>query len=392
MEDRLKKFIEDNKDEIVDLLCQLIAAKTENPPGNEILAVDIVEEYFKKNKIRYKIFEKEPSRANIVGYVGRGKPELLIVCHLDVVPAGNGWYKDPFKAYVSNNRVIGRGANDNKGQMASMMVLVKFLKENEALLNGTFILVGAADEERGSVLGAEYLVAECGLTADYAIIPDVSHNMELIDVSEKGALFLNIISYGRQAHGSTPELGINAIWNMIELLEKVKEKIAFKFKNEKHPLHSPPTFNLGTIKGGATNNIVPGECHTGLDFRYLPGDSSASILQVIDNCVEEVRKLNKSAKFEVNVEFDLLPSEVDKDNELVNMITKRTESILNVRPKVRGMSGATVNKQLIARGITSVGFGPGDTGCAHIANESIDITELVDFAKIIGLVTGDLLS
>ena len=85
--------------------------------------------------------KKRAPGANIVGYIGTGKPSLLIVCHLDVVPAGNGWTRDPFEAYVSNNRVIGRGANDNKGQMAAMMVLARFLKQYESLLKGSFCFV-----------------------------------------------------------------------------------------------------------------------------------------------------------------------------------------------------------------------------------------------------------
>ncbi len=62
-------------------------------------------------------------------------------------------------------------------------------------------LIGAADEEKGSGLGLKYLLDECGISADFAIIPDVAHNMKIIDVGEKGALFLNITSYGKQAHG-----------------------------------------------------------------------------------------------------------------------------------------------------------------------------------------------
>ncbi len=389
MENLLKNFIDENKEEMVQLLCDLISTKTENPPGDEILAVDIVKNYFEKYGIVYEIFEKEENRSNIIGCIGTGKPELLVVCHLDVVPAGSGWDRDPFNAYILNERVYGRGATDNKGQMATMMVLAKFLKQNEFLLKGKFILAGAADEELGSVLGAEYLVNECGLCADYAIIPDVAHNMGLIDVSEKGALFLNIVSYGKQAHGSTPELGINAIWNLIELLEKIK---TIEFSRQQHPLHTPPTFNLGRINGGAANNIVPGKCSADLDFRYLPGDSSNNILKKIDNCIMEVQNSIKGAKFEVNILSDLLPFEIDAGNELVNVILERTKSILNRSPKVSGMSGTTVNKQLISKGIISVGFGPGDSDQAHIANESIDIKELIDFAKIIGLISIDLIT
>ncbi len=100
-----------------------------------------------------------------------------------------------------------------------MMAVAKYLKENESGLKRLFLLAGVADEERGSALGMEYLLDECGIHADYAIIPDVANNMQMIDVTEKGALFLEITSFGKQAHGSTPERGINAVWNMIAFLK-----------------------------------------------------------------------------------------------------------------------------------------------------------------------------
>ena len=127
MQEHLISYINDKMQEIIDVLSKLISVNTENPPGNEIAAVHIVKEYFESCGIEYKLFEKVKDRSNIIGYIGKGKPAILIVCHLDVVPAGDGWSGDPFKARIKNGRVYGRGANDNKGAMASMMILAKYL-------------------------------------------------------------------------------------------------------------------------------------------------------------------------------------------------------------------------------------------------------------------------
>lgn len=223
MKESIINYLQSQEEEIIRLATELIGANTVNPPGNEYLAVSVVEKYFKTHGIQYEIFEKNKGRTNIAGYIGSGSPILLVACHLDVVPPGDGWDTDPFKVVIKNGRMYGRGANDNKGQMASMLVHARFLKENESKLNGTFLLIGVADEEKGSSLGLKYLLDECNIVADFAIIPDVAHNMRMIDVGEKGALFLKITSYGKQAHGSTPEKGINAIWNMIELLNQLKK-------------------------------------------------------------------------------------------------------------------------------------------------------------------------
>lgn len=386
-------YMQSEEKEIVDLTCKLINAKTENPPGDEILAVRIVEDFFQSLQIPYKIFEKAKDRANIVGYIGRkgeqqSAPTLLVACHLDVVPAGDDWKRNPFEAWIENGRIYGRGASDNKGQMASMMAVARFLKENETRLKGQFVLIGVADEERGSTLGLEYLLNECGIKADYAIIPDVAHNMQMIDVTEKGALFLEITSHGKQAHGSRPEMGINAIWNMITLLERIKQ---LKFKQTSHPLHTPPTLNLGSIHSGTAPNIVPALCRAQLDIRYLPDDSAEAIIGNIQNIIKEV-ETQYPAKFDLRIISNQPPTAVAIDNPLVDLISKHTLTVLGTRPEPKGMSGATVTKQLIQKGIVAVGFGPGDETEAHATNESISIKELVDFAKIMSLIALDILS
>ncbi|MBT3880451.1 MAG: ArgE/DapE family deacylase [Candidatus Scalindua sp.] len=388
MEEHIISYMQDHEEEIVRLSTELIGANTVNPPGNEYLAVNIIKKYFNAHDIKYDIFEKITGRANIVGYIGKGKPTLLIACHLDVVPPGDGWDTDPFKSVVKDGRIFGRGANDNKGQMAPMLVLAKLLKDNESSLNGSLLLIGAADEEKGSRLGLEYLLDECGISADYAIIPDVANNMKIIDVGEKGALFLNITSYGKQAHGSTPEKGINAIWNMIELLNQLRE---LKYKCLTHELFSPPTLNLGTISGGAAHNIVPAKCEVKLDIRYLPGETEKEILNNIYAIITSVKKHNSTAKFDITVDTHLPPTQVSADNPLISLISKHTESILGIKPVPIGFSGVTVSKQLIEKGIMAVGFGPGDEDQSHIANESIKIQELIDFGKIMGLVIFDIL-
>ena len=388
MKEQIFSYMQNQENEIVRLAEELIGANTVNPPGNERLAVNIVEQHFKTHGIRYDIFEKIAGRANIVGYIGNGSPTLLVACHLDVVPPGNGWDTDPFKSVVRNGRIYGRGANDNKGQMASMLVLAKFLKDNESKLNGSFLLIGAADEEKGSDLGLKYLLDECGISADFAIIPDVAHNMKIIDVGEKGALFLNITSYGKQAHGSTPEKGTNAIWNMVELLNQLKN---IQFQRLSHKLFSHPTLNLGTISGGTAHNVVPAKCEVKLDIRYLPGETEKEIVGNINEIITSIEKNNPTSKFDITVDAHLPPTQVPADNPLVNIISMHSESVLGTKPIPRGFSGVTVTKQLIEKGIIAVGFGPGDEDQSHIANESIEIQELINFGKIMGLIIFDIL-
>ncbi len=383
-----QKVVDSEKREMIKLLSKLIAADTTNPPGNEWRAAKVVGTFFRKNRIRYRIFEKEKGRTNIIGYIGKGKPRLIIACHLDVVPAGDGWKTDPFKAKISKGKIYGRGSVDDKGPLASMLIAGKILRRFEKKLKGQIILACVADEEKGSKYGMYYLLKEGKLKGEYGIVPDVERRMRIIDVAEKGLLHLKITSFGKQAHGSRPEQGVNAVWNMIEFLNLLKK---YKMKFRKHSLLSDPTNNLGLIRGGKAPNIVPGECEVLLDFRYLPSQKAKGIIKDLKNMFRQVRKKNRKAKFRLDIVDSQRPVEVEKDNVLARTISKYAKKVIGKKPGLVGLPGTTVVKPLVEKGILAVGFSPGKE-IAHQANEYISVRELSDFSKILCLVCLDMLS
>lgn len=379
MKEKIEQFVKDKRDELIQITSELIEANTVNPPGNEGLATDICIKYFDKYDIPWSIFSAEDDRPNIIGKIGKGGPKILIACHLDVVPAGEGWETDPFKAVVKDGNIYGRGSTDNKGPAASMIIAGAFLKSIEDQLNCEVWLAGVADEERGSALGVDYLVKEGLVDVDYAIVPDVAMHNGMIDVAEKGAFFAEITSYGRQCHGSRPYMGVNAIWNMIHLLNKIK---TMEIPYKKHPHLTPPTINLGMIEGGNAPNMVPAQCKASIDIRHLPGTTGDDIKALLQSKMTEA-EAETDGKFEINVIQDLPPTEVPDDAPLVKAMIEATADAIGVNAEPGGMFGATVVKQFLQGGVTAVGCGPGDMETAHTANESAPIDELVDFAAIL---------
>ncbi len=381
-------MVNSQKGEMVTLLSKLIAADTTNPPGNEWRAAKVIERFFRRNRIRYKKFEKEKGRTNIIGYIGKGKPRIIIACHLDVVPPGDGWKTNPFRMVVKGGKAYGRGTNDDKGPTASSLIAGKILKKFEKQLKGQVVLACVADEEKGSKYGMYYLVDKGKVRGEYGIVPDVAHRMRRVYVAEKGLLLLKITSYGKQAHGSRPHKGVNAVWNMIEFLNILKK---YRMRFRRHELLSDPTENLGLIRGGSAPNIVPGECEVQLDFRYLPSQKASEIMREIKNMFREVRKRNKKAKFRMDVIDHQKPVEVGRDNILVKTIKRHAKKVLGKELRFHGLSGTTLVKPLVRKGILSVGYSPGED-VAHMANEYISIRELSDFAKILCLVCLDMLT
>lgn len=385
MDEKIKQMIDESYDELVQLLKELIQQDTTNLPGNEYLGVRVLEKFLKKYHIPYEIHWKEKGRENIIVRIGEGKKKLFSAGHIDVVPAGdeNLWKYPPFEGHVEGNIMYGRGTTDDKGPLAALFITAKVLWQFRDKLNGTFIVSGVADEERGSAYGTDYLMEEGLIDCDYAIIPDIGGNCKFIDIAEKGVLDIKITTEGKSAHGSTPELGINAIEKMVTTIEALKK---YKFKYTEHKYLSPPTMNIGIIKGGSASNMVPDKCEIIVNIRYLPSQNKESIKEDLEHYLQEIYK-----DIKVEIMANLNPTEVEPHNELVKAISLKSKEVLGFEPTLFGMGGATVCKTFIEKGIPAVGWSPGPDNVAHIPNEYVDLKELLKFSHAMAEVVLELL-
>jgi len=398
--DEVRAFLGDLRGALRQILSDLIRARSVNPPGDEHLAAKVLTQFCDAEGIRIETFEKEPGRTNVVARVGRGRPRIAVPLHLDVVPAGDGWETDPFEPVVRGDRIIGRGAKDDKGPLAAMMLAAKYLKTHEADLPGTLLLLGAADEEAGSALGMRYLLEERSFEAEAAVVPDSGHEMRRVLVGEKGVLFFKVVAEGRQAHGSSPERGASALWPVVDFLNRIRD---WRPPAEPSDLFTPPTLNVGAIHAGTVPNMVPGRCEALVDIRYLPGTDLESILahlrgemaesagKAAGPVVRDSLYYRAGVRMRLEVISDQAPSQVPVDHPLVKVIQRRTEEVTGLRPEVFGQSGASVAKFLLLRGIPAVGFSCGPEGVEHMANEWTSLDELLRFAEVMTLVVWDLM-
>ena len=383
-------YVEAHRDDLKRILCDLIRARTVNPPGDEYRAAAVLTRFLRDHGIAHETLEKVEGRTNVVARVGTGRPRVLVPVHLDVVPPGDGWETDPFEPVEADGRIIGRGAKDNKGPLAAMMLVAAYLAEHASDLAGQLVLVGCADEEAGSRFGMAYLLQECGLEADLAIVPDAGFEMRQIDVGEKGALFVRVRAVGRQAHGSTPERGASALWPVIDFLERIRSwRPPMPAEGPVTDLFTPPTLNVGALHAGTVPNMVPGECEAAIDIRYLPGTRGADIVAHLRRELEAVARSAEGVA--MDLEFnDQPPTLVEGEGGLVEAIERHTEAVTGRRPRRIGQSGATVAKFLILQGIPAVGFSCGPEGVEHMAGEWIALDDLARFAEVMARVILDL--
>src|SRR5499427_8292334 len=297
MESKYLKHVD--RDEIVSIVSDLVRQDTTNPPGNEHLCKETVSRCMQRLGMEVSYYEKEPGRTNVVGRIGRGSRSIGFVSHMDVVPPGelDQWQTPPFEPVIKDGKIYGRGTLDDKGSFACAYSACKaFLAEHPDFV-GTIYLIAAADEEVGSELGIIYLVEECGLRFDVAIIPD-GGRMDLSIYGEKGILWVELSSRGIQAHGSTPELGRNAIVPLAELIAQLK---SIDLGASYDRAFDGWTMNIGTIQGGSSTNTVPAAARVTIDFRLPAGISRDQVLAKIDEAIHDVQQISPGADLKAQI-------------------------------------------------------------------------------------------
>ena len=359
---------------IVRIVSELVRQNTVNPPGNEYLCKEIVTECMRSLGMEISYNEKEPGRTNIVGRIGTGTKSIGFVSHMDVVPPGEleQWKTPPFEPTIIDGRIYGRGTLDDKGSFACAFSACKAFLAEHPRFDGTIFLIAAADEELGSELGIIYLVEECGLKFDVAIIPD-GGRMDLSIYGEKGILWVELESRGVQAHGSTPELGRNAIIPLAEAIVEIKElDLGASYDHA----FDGWTMNVGTIQGGSSNNTVPSMARASIDFRLPAGISKSQVLSKIEDKLSAVRRRSPDSEVTVKVLHETEPHISDKNSIIIRSFDTAARR-LGLPMNYETFGGNTVAKNLYFAGITSVVHYPGDDKLAHVPNEFVIIDELV---------------
>jgi acetylornithine deacetylase/succinyl-diaminopimelate desuccinylase-like protein len=409
----IARLLEEIRDEVTRLLSDLIRIDTTNPPGNETKAAEFVAETLKSDGFDWVLRESAPGRGNIITRLRGmgGKPSLLLLSHLDVVAANRAeWSVDPFGGIVKDGFVWGRGALDMKGMTAVELMTLKLLKREGVKLMGDVVLAATADEEKGGLAGAGWLVKNYPdeVMADYVIneggglaVSAGQKNVYTVNTAEKGLLWLRVRAKGFPAHSSTPNLGDNAILLMNKVIERLNgfrapvtlvptvKQFLRNMADEDVTLRGPfsrilakpkcadqvldelmktekllaedlrprirMTIAPTMIRGGVKENIVPSECEAAFDCRVLPGQTVAEAMALIKGLAAEVGL--EKLTFEVIHAAEA--SESPSETPLMDTITEvlhEFEPNSGVTPVL--MTGGTDSRFFRAKGSVCYGFQP----------------------------------
>lgn len=359
---------------VVELLAQLVAIDTQNPPGRETDAADLVAARLADAGLAVEVDGFAPGRANVIGRLDNGPgPTLCLNTHMDTVPAGDGWSSDPFLLDSREGCLYGRGACDCKGPLAAMLEAIRLLVGARDGWSGTLLAVFVADEEVGSA-GARRFAAS-GRKVDLAIVGEPTGNRPVI--AHKGSLRPLLRVHGRAAHSGSPDSGENAILQAARLLARVPQAHA-KLSERRHPLVGAASLTVTRITGGHADNVVPDRCEALLDRRLVPGETEEAALA-------EIRAMLEAAATADGIRWEISEcrpttggaTEIAAGHPLVTATIDACRAHGVADPAPFGFGGACDLVHFRSMGAAGLVLGPGDLAVAHQPDEHVPRDELV---------------
>jgi acetylornithine deacetylase len=360
------------RDELVELASRLVAIDSVNPdlvPGGagEGEIAQFIAGWLSERGLDVESTEVAPGRWNVVARArgSGGGRTLLLNGHMDTV--GVAGMDAPFEPRAENGRLYGRGAYDMKSSLAAIMLAGA--RAHELDLRGDVVVATVADEEVASI-GATAVAAS--VAADAAIVAEpTEHDLA---VAHRGFGWLELETVGRAAHGSRPELGIDAIAKMGRVLVGLEELDRALRANPTHPLLGSGSLHASLIEGGQELSSYPGRCLLRAERRTIPGETQGSVLDELRAIVAAAAERDEDVRADVRVTFWRDPFAVDPDEEIVGAV-RRAAAATGREPELVGRPFWTDAAVFAEAGIPTVLFGPVGTG-AHATEEWVDLASV----------------
>lgn len=338
------------RDEIVNLLQELVRNKCVTPPGNEMRSIKTIKRYLEGYDIEPEVFESAPERGNLYAELnGADGPTLMLgPAHVDVVPVEDEdeWEVSPFSGEIHDGFIWGRGTFDMLFIVACQVVTFAHLYRDGFEPNGSLKLLIVSDEETHGRFGAQWMIQNHRekVKTDYLVteiggLPVAQHRYAF-QYGEKGDCWLRITTKGKEQHGSMPFASDNAVVKLSKVIQRLASlpqelrsdyievlidkmpmsgltkwllgktlflPYALRYLERKNPaqaklLHaiSQMTVSPNVIQGGSKTNVVPSRAYVDLDIRTLPG-------QTEEHVIERIHQHLKPLSYDIDIELIPIP-------------------------------------------------------------------------------------
>jgi succinyl-diaminopimelate desuccinylase len=375
--------------EAADLLAELVAFDTRNPPGKERECAEFIHDLLAEWGLETRLVpEPYPDRPQVVAETGRGDEgagTLALNGHIDVVSPGDPeqWVHPPFGGVNEAGRVYGRGTSDMKAGLAAAMLAGRAAARGDSV-DGTLVLTFAVGEETGEP-GTKHLV-EDEIEADFGVVLEPTDLR--VATAAKGIGWYTARVEGVSSHASHPSVGQNpllALLSWADTLGAYQRELA----DRTHPLVGESLCTPTICRAGETQNVVPATAEIRFDRRFLPGEDIATIDGEMDALFDPLR----ADGFDVSVERTRVyeAAEIPVDARLARVFRGHAARVAGVDTDPYGKVAATDQRNFVNdAGIPAVIWGPGTPSQAHTVDEWARVDALVDSVHVLAGVVDEL--
>jgi acetylornithine deacetylase len=366
--------------DLTRLLADLVRIDSTNPDlvpngAGEYEIAQYIATWAEGHDLETHLVEPVPGRPSVV-VVARGTgggKSLMLNGHVDTV--GVAGMADPFSARIEGNKLYGRGAYDMKGGVSACLWAAAQVKARG--LCGDVIVTCVADEEVAS-LGTQAVLD--AWHADAAIVTEPT----ALDVcvAHKGFVWLELEVHGRAAHGSRPNLGMDAIAKAGRILSGVQDLDRRLRAEAGHPLLGTGSVHVSLIRGGQEMSSYPELCFIGIERRTVPGESVERVEAEMQAILAAAGQDDPDFRAECHTTLVREPFEVPEDAPLVMLVRRQAAQATGAERRVYGDTPWMDAALISAKGIPTVVFGPGGAG-AHAVEEWADLESVQACADIL---------
>ncbi len=286
---------------------------------------------------------------------GRPGRTLAFISHLDVVPPGEGWTRDPFTPVIEGDRLYGRGSGDAKASVAAMLLAaLDFAEQPDSAVGGSLLVVfGLGEETKNTSMGR----AVASLPPITAAVVGEPTNLQ-IAVAQRGLMMVDLIAHGDQRHAGYAAEG--EFTNSITRLAADLVRLPMLCQDRAHPVLGRTTVTATMVEAGVSRNVTPPTAKAVLDIRSTPSWEHAEIGAV----------LKDSLGCDVVVTSErLVPCETPPESKLLAAARR-------VAPGVTTFGSPTCSDWVFVRHTDAIKCGPGTSRRSHTADECVDLPEV----------------
>lgn len=282
-------------------------------------------------------------------------PTIALVSHLDVVPPGGGWTRDPFVPVIEDRRLYGRGSGDAKASVAAMLTAAKDVYDAGGMDAGRLLVIlGYGEETKNTTM--DRAVEKAG-DIDAAVVGEPT-NLDLA-VAQRGLMMVDLLAEGDQRHAAYAGAD-GEFRNGVLVLARDLLRLDGLFAGRSHPMLGYATVTPTMLEAGVSRNVTPPVAKAVLDVRSTPDWTHEEIAELLRTSLESSVIVTSRR---------LVPCHTPPNSRLL-------ATACRVRPESREFGSPTCSDWVFLRHTDAVKCGPGTSRRSHTPDEYVDLPEV----------------